>query len=144
MGEARGNGRHAARLAGYQGSLEVLDVQAARLLRCPRVREAIGRAVETETERRGLTRDYLVRKAHEILVEGRPFERLKAAELLEKLMGWFAPTHHVTKPSSPGRTGILCRPSGNPGEAWRGLRARRAGGHAQGTAPGHRRGDEGR
>ncbi len=44
-GEARGNGRQAARLAGYQGSAEVLDVQAARLLRRPRVRQAIQKAL---------------------------------------------------------------------------------------------------
>lgn len=88
-GEARGNGRQAARLAGYRGSTEVLDVQASRLLRRPRVHMAIQEVIAREVDHQVLTKEYLVRKVHEVLLEGRPFERLRAIELLGKLMGWF-------------------------------------------------------
>lgn len=76
-------------------------MQAARLLRRPRVRHAIQQALEAEADRRGLSKSALVQKVHEVLVEWRPFERLKALELLAKLMGWFAPTHRVTEHLPP-------------------------------------------
>lgn len=56
LGEARGNGRKAARLAGYRGSPAVLDVQAARLLQRPRVRETLERTLRHEAERVALTK----------------------------------------------------------------------------------------
>ncbi|MDR7420479.1 MAG: terminase small subunit [Armatimonadota bacterium] len=89
LGETRGNGRQAAHLAGYRGSPAVLDVQASRLLRRPRVREAIQRTLRYQGERVGLTKDWLVQQILEVMAERRPFERLKAAELLAKLMRWF-------------------------------------------------------
>lgn len=98
VGEARGNGRYAARLAGYHGSVAVLDVQAARLLRRERVREAIRQALEADASRSGLSKDCLVRKTLEVMAENRPFERLKAAELLAKLMGWYTPARQVADP----------------------------------------------
>lgn len=97
VGESRGNGRHASRLAGYSGSVKVLDVQAARLLGRPRVREAVQQALEAEVARRGFCRDSLVQEICKVLAEDRPFERLKAAELLAKLMGWLRPTDRTTR-----------------------------------------------
>jgi hypothetical protein len=61
----------------------------------------VQRALRVEAERNDLTKDLLVRKVHEVLLEGRPFERLKAAELLAKLAGWFASSELGQRPLLP-------------------------------------------
>lgn len=104
--DARGNGRQAARLAGYRGSVEVLDVQAARLLKRPRVRKAIQHAFAAEAERRGLSKENLVSRTHEIMLQNRPIERVKAAELLCKLLGFFAQTPAPDRPAYGAQDGF--------------------------------------
>lgn len=96
VGETRGNGRRATHLAGYQGNAEVLDVQAARLLRRPRVREAIAEALRAETEFQKLNKDSVVKWAYQVLKEERPFERVRALQLLAKLLGYLAPARKET------------------------------------------------
>ncbi len=44
-----------------------------------------------------MSKSYLVEKTHEVILENKPFERLKAIELVAKLMGWLAPSHQVTE-----------------------------------------------
>ena len=92
LGEARGNASLAARLAGYSNGKH-----GSMLLARPRVRAAIRAALEREAEEKGITKDYLLVKAKEVLEEGRPFERLKAIETIARIMGYFAPTRTVTE-----------------------------------------------
>ena len=102
LNEARGNGAKAARLAGYSQAHS--DCIAARLLRRPRVREAIDRALNEQARREGIDKAALVGYLAGILHEDKPFERLKAIELLAKLLGYFAPSRSIreTVPSQGG------------------------------------------
>lgn len=48
MGEAKGNGKRAAQLAGYAGDENVLAVQACVLLRKPKIRQAIDARIDSD------------------------------------------------------------------------------------------------
>ena len=101
LGEARGNGAKAARLAGY--SPTYANREAARVLKRPRVREAIDRALKEQARREGIDKATLVGHLAGILHEDRPFERLKAIELLARLLGYFAPSRSIRETiSHPG------------------------------------------
>jgi hypothetical protein len=95
LGEARGNGARAARMAGYAPAYA--DREASRLLRRQRVRDAIDRALRVQAEREGLDKPRLVGHLVEVLRQDRPFERVKAIELLARLLGYFAPSRGVVE-----------------------------------------------
>ncbi len=99
LGEARGNMEAAARIAGYK--------HASGVARRPRVERAIREALLAEAREKGVTKAFLVEQTLLVLQEGKPFERLKAIELLAKMLGHFAPTrsiretvHHESKASA--------------------------------------------
>jgi hypothetical protein len=53
--------------------------------------------LRAQAEREGVDRPNLVGRLVDILNEDRPFERLKAIELLAKLLGYFAPSRGVVE-----------------------------------------------
>ncbi len=93
LGAARGNGAKAARLAGY--SPATADRAAYVVLRRPRVRVAVDQALRAEAAKAGVNKDSLVGHVVKVMLESKPFERLKAIELLARLLGYFAPTRSI-------------------------------------------------
>ncbi len=93
LGEARGNGAAAARLAGYAPA--TADREASRVLKRPRVQAAIRAQTERAAAEVGLTKEALLKRAQEILGGPNPFASLKAAELVARLLGYFAPTRSI-------------------------------------------------
>jgi len=88
MGEAKGNGTEAARLAGYKGNRNTLSEVGHKMLKLDTVRAAIDERI---------AEDPLVSKRHDLLRfwseamrgEHRGLDRLKASEYLAKAYGMF-------------------------------------------------------
>jgi hypothetical protein len=53
--------------------------------------------VRAQAEREGVNKPRLVGRLVDVLNEDRPFERLRAIELLAKLLGYFAPSRSVAE-----------------------------------------------
>lgn len=86
----------AAIRAGYAPS--GAHVQVGRLLRRERVQNAVSREFARAQARTGIGRDYLVSQARDIVEDSsaKSSDRIKAMELIAKLIGAFAPeeVHH--------------------------------------------------
>ena len=53
--------------------------------------------MRAQAEREGVNKPRLVGRLVDVLNEDRPFERLRAIELLAKLLGYFAPSRSVSE-----------------------------------------------
>lgn len=87
--------RGAAIRAGYAYSSA--RVQATRLMSRERVQRAIAREFAKKAAQTGIDRDYLVRQLSDIAHDDRQkaSDRIRALELMGKLIGAFAPEEHV-------------------------------------------------
>ena len=87
------NGTQAAQRAGYNGNSDVLAVQASRLLRIPKVADALRVMDQAAVERAGFTRDDILRRLDENAEAARAAGHLSAAvraiELIGKELGMF-------------------------------------------------------
>lgn len=89
-----GSATEAAREAGYE--VKDLARKGTELLNSPLIGERIKKVLDAKVaDQIAATKLGLLKEIRRILVEGRPFERLKAAELLAKLEGWFAPSRKI-------------------------------------------------
>lgn len=92
-----GSQLRAAQAAGYKAPGQA----AQKVLRRPVVVAAIARALE-RSETALLTKANVIEEAQRVMREGRPFERLKALELIARLQGYMAPTKSVHEYRSVG------------------------------------------
>lgn len=96
-----GDGVDAARKAGYSGTPQVLAITASKLLRVPKVRDAVearrakkaNAAIATREERQSFWTS-VMRDA-----DGSMFDRLKASELLGKSEADFIERQELSAPS---------------------------------------------
>ena len=91
-----GNATRAAAAAGYKSPRR----QGSRLLKDPRVAEAIERRMQRASQAAGITRDGMVKHLWEEIHNGRaPWPaRNQASRLLSELEGWLNPEKAVGEP----------------------------------------------
>lgn len=94
LGEARGNGTEAARLAGY--STKNLRHQASRLLTKANIAEAVAERQAAERDESIATARELDAAMTSIVRTGKNFDRIKATSELNRVMG-----RHLTRLANP-------------------------------------------